>query len=155
LIEGKKINIGMFNGGESVDRPDAIYEPTDNDEFSKQKTNKEVFKNKRSQMYTRLRNRVYNTYMAVKHDRKVFNPDDLISFSSEIDCWEQLRAELCKLPLVDNNNGTIQIMSKKDMIKPPLSIPSPNLADSVMMTMDISVIIKEAEPVIIPTNNKW
>lgn len=154
-LSGKKISVSMFNGGEGVDMPNAIYEPTDNDEFSKQKTNKEVFRNKRSQMYTRLRNRCYNTYMAIKHNRRIIDTADLISFSSEIDCWEQLRAELCKLPLVDNNNGTIQIMSKKDMIKPPLSIPSPNLADSVMMTMDVSAVAKEVEAVIMPTTNKW
>lgn len=136
-LEGKKIQANMFNGGEGVVNPNAIYDPTDNDHFGKQKTNKEVFKNKRSQMYAILRNRVYNTYMAVVHGIRVIDPDELISFSSDIECWTQLRAELCRLPLVDNNNGLIQIMSKKDMIKPPLSIPSPNLADSVMMAMDI------------------
>ena len=138
-LEGKKIQANMFNGGEGVVHPNAIYGPTDNDTFSKQKTNKEVFRNKRSQMYAILRNRVYNTYMAVIHEKRIIDPDELISFSSEIDCWTQLRAELCRLPLVDNNNGMIQIMSKKDMIKPPLSIPSPNLADSVMMTMDVQL----------------
>ena len=135
-LNGKKINAIMFNGGEGVSMPNAIYMPTDNDSFAKQKTNAEVFRNKRSQMYGILRNRVYNTYMAVVHGRKVVDESELISFSSKIDCWTQLRAELSRLPLVDNNNGYIQIMSKKDMIKPPLSIPSPNLADSVMMTMD-------------------
>ena len=150
-LQGKKIQVNMFNGGEGVVNPLGIYDPNENDQFSKQKTNKEVFKNKRSQMYAVLRNRIYNTYMAVKHDRRVIDTEELISFSSDIKCWTQLRAELCKLPLVDNSNGMIQIMSKKDMIKPPLSIPSPNLADSVMMAMDVPFVRQEVKPVAMPT----
>jgi len=152
-LAGKKIQASMFNGGEGVVNPGAIYDPNENDQFSKQKTNKEIFKNKRSQMYAILRNRVYNTYMAVKHNRRNVDNDTLISFSSDIKCWPQLRAELCKLPLVDNNNGMIQVMSKKDMIRPPLSIPSPNLADSVMMSMD-TPLIKNIEPEVITAPRK-
>lgn len=150
-LNGKKIQANMFNGGEGVVNPDGIYDPTDNDSFSKQKTNKEACRNKRTQMYVRVRNRVYNTYMAVKHNKRIVDVEDLISFSSDIECWEQLRSELSRLPLVDNNNGMLQVMSKKDMIKPPLSIPSPNLADSVMMAMDIPAKIVEAEVCIMPT----
>jgi len=37
---------------------------------------------------------------------------------------------------VSNNNGKIQVMSKKDM-KEKLKLPSPNMHDSVVMSLDI------------------
>ncbi len=48
---------------------------------------------------------------------------------------EALRAEVCRIPLKPNANGKIQIMSKVEMQKKPYQLPSPNLADSLMMSM--------------------
>jgi phage terminase large subunit len=63
------------------------------------------------------------------------NPDELISLSSGIEKLDQLRAEVCRIPLKRTNSGKIQIMSKIEMAKKPYEIPSPNMGDSLMMAM--------------------
>lgn len=64
---------------------------------------------------------------------KYINPDELISFSSEIEELQGLRSELCRIPRKFNGAGRIQLMSKPDMKKE--GIDSPNMADAVMMLM--------------------
>jgi hypothetical protein len=59
----------------------------------------------------------------------------MISLSSSIDCLDQLRSEVCRIPLKRSTNGKIQIMSKIEMKKKPYELPSPNLGDSLMMSM--------------------
>ena len=59
----------------------------------------------------------------------------MISLSSSIENLDQLRAEVCRIPLKRNNNGKIQIMSKIEMAKKPYQLPSPNMGDSLMMSM--------------------
>jgi hypothetical protein len=59
----------------------------------------------------------------------------MISLSSDISTLDQLRAEVCRIPLKRNNNGKIQIMSKLEMAKKPYQLPSPNMGDSLMMSM--------------------
>lgn len=130
-LEGKKIEIEAFRGSEGVDNPLSIYES--NSEIKKQKTNKETFTNKRAQYYWMLRDRMYRTYRAIEKGEKVIDPDNLISFSSEIEELSALRAELCRIPRKYNSSGRIQLMSKPDMKK--LEIDSPNMADACMMLM--------------------
>lgn len=125
-LSGKNIEQIMFRGSEGVDHPEAIYEPTN--EGAQGRSNKHSFYNKRSQYYWMLRDRFYNTYKAIK-DGVYINPDDLISISSEIDCIDLLRSELCRIPEKPNGNGKIQIM-RKDQMK----TASPNLSDSIMMS---------------------
>lgn len=52
-----------------------------------------------------------------------------------------LRAEMCKIPREDSRNGKFKIMSKADMMR-LFSIPSPNMSDSVMMSLDIETAQK-------------
>lgn len=129
---GKKIEVEAFRGSEGADNPDQIYQRLDK-EVKDAKTNKETFQNKRAQYYWLLRDRIYRTYLAVVKGEKVFSPDDLISFSSEIAELDELRSEVCSIPRKFNNSGRIQILSKPDMKK--LDIASPNRADVVMMLM--------------------
>jgi phage terminase large subunit len=131
-FQGKKIEIEAFRGSEAPDNPDAIYERL-NTEVVKPKTNKQTFMNKRAQYYWMLRDRMYRTYRAVEGGERVFNPDDLISFSGAIQELQGLRAEICRIPRKYNNSGRIQLMSKPDMLKD--GIESPNMADAVMMLM--------------------
>ena len=128
-FQGKKLQIEAFRGSEGVDDPDKVYDRVEV-EIKNTKTNKETFFNKRAQYYWILRDRMKRTYQAVEQD-KLFDPDLLISFSSNIKELTGLRTELCQIPRKYNNSGTIQLMSKKDMRQ--LDIPSPNLADAVMM----------------------
>lgn len=131
-FNGKKIDVEMFKGSESPDRPDDIYEPAESDTKRNRKTNKETFRNKRAQYCWDLRDRIYKTYQAVKFNR-FSNPDELISFSSSIDNIDLLRSEVCQVPQKYNGRGLIQIMTKKEMRS--LDIDSPNMFDAVMMSL--------------------
>lgn len=131
-LSGKKIDYFMFKGSQEPERPNDDYEPSDSSDSKKRKSNKETFLNRRAQYYWRLRDRFYNTYRAVVKGEYI-DPDSMISLSSDIDCLDQLRAEVCRIPLKRNNNGKIQIMSKLEMSKKPYELPSPNMADALMM----------------------
>lgn len=133
-FDGTRTEFTPFHGAAGVSDPDADYEPVSGEDKAKAKTNKQAFVNRRAQRYWQLRDRVYRTYLAVKHGEKFRAADELISFSSKISCLEQLRAELCRIPRKENGTGRIQIMTKPEMKSK--NIDSPNLADSVMMTME-------------------
>ena len=64
---------------------------------------------------------------------KYINPDELISISSDIKMLTQLKSEVCRIPKKPNGNGFIQIMTKEEMRR--LKIMSPNMADSLMMSL--------------------
>ena len=65
---------------------------------------------------------------------KLYNPDELISFSSDIKLIDKLRSEVCRLPRKHNGNGKFELYTKEEM-KAKFKVNSPNLADSVMMLM--------------------
>ncbi len=131
-FSGKKAEIVMFKGSESPDDPEQVYESTGAESIHTGKLNKHIFRNKRAQYYWRLRDRFYKTFRAVTKGEFI-DPDELISLSSNIDCMDQLRAEVCRIPKKPNPSGLIQIMSKADMVQ--MEIASPNMADSLMMLM--------------------
>lgn len=145
-FEGKKCEVRMFKGSMGVDDPDAIYEPDNS--IQEPKTNQETFKNKRSQYYWRLRDRFFKTYQAVVKKEYV-DPDELISISSEIENIAQLRSEVCRIPLKPNGSGMIQIMPKEEMWK-KYQIPSPNMADCMMMAMEIPEPVASHKPINYP-----
>lgn len=135
-LTGKSIEPHMFRGSEAADNPSALYMPAgEGKKEIKGKTNKDTFFNKRAQYYWYLHDRFYNAYLAVEKGQYI-DPDKMISLSSEIECLDQLRAEVCRIPKKPNGNGKIQIMSKEEMKKKPYELPSPNLADSLMMSLD-------------------
>jgi phage terminase large subunit len=122
-LDGKKMEYHMFKGSESTLGGS-----------QRAKTNRETFFNKRAQMWWTLRDRFEATYRAVEK-KQYINPEELISLSSDIDNIEQLRSEVCRIPLKRSNSGKIQILSKVEMAKKPYSIPSPNMGDALMMSM--------------------
>ena len=132
-LKGQPIKQTLFRGSEGPNNPDALYQRID-DNSAQPVKNKDAFKNKRSQYYIALRDRMYRTYRAVVHG-EYNDPDEMLSFSSQIDDLQSLRSEICRVPEKKNGNGKIQIMSKEDMAK--LEIDSPNKADSVMMSLFI------------------
>lgn len=147
---GKGVQVAMFKGSESPDFSEAIYEPAQGGAMSGQKTIGDTFKNKRAQYYFDLRDRVYRTYRAVEHG-EYQDPDKMISFSSGIDVLRQLRAELCRIPVKPNGSGRFELYTKEEM-KNKFKVKSPNLADSVMMSLrHINVINK---PAYIPRKSK-
>lgn len=133
---GTNIRYHMFRGslsGKGQDNAEQIYMPQYGDEETNPKTYAETFKNNRSQHYTELATRFYNVYRCVIKGEYV-DPDEMISLDSEgIESIAGLRSEICRIPLKQNSNGLIQIMSKKDM--KALKIDSPNESDSCMMSL--------------------
>jgi len=136
-LSGSKMDIQMYRGSESPARPNDGYNQPGDSESSIVKTNKDVFRNRRAQSYIALRDRFFATYRAVVKGEYI-DPDRLISLNPDIKLMDSLRAELCGIPLQPNPSGKLQIMSKPNMKK--LGIPSPNMADAVMMSQ---VEIKE------------
>jgi len=134
-LDGKHCQWEIFRGSNSPDDKDKEYEPIDGSDRAQKKTNGDTFFNKRAQFSIRLANRFKKTYRAVVKGEYI-NPDEMISICSDIPDIPGLRAEVCRIPLKKgNNNGKIQIMTKEEMAKPPLRIPSPNRWDAMKMTM--------------------
>lgn len=131
-LNGKKIEPVMFKGSESPDDPDDLYQGSLNSDFMKERTNRQTFRNKRAQHYMMLRDRFQNTYRAIVKKEYV-DPDTMICISSDIEHLDKLRSEVCSIPLKQTGNGLIQILRKDEMKKRGIS--SPNLADSLMMSM--------------------
>ena len=132
-LRGQLIEQELFRGSAGVDKPNQAYEPiTENSAIPI--TNEDAFKNKRSQYYWILADRMYRTYRAVVKG-EYHDPDKMISFSSKIENIQVLRSEICRIPEKPNGNGKRQIMSKEDMRK--IGIKSPNMADSIMMSLAI------------------
>lgn len=150
ISSGKKVALQMFKGSESVDNPDSMYS-FDNKgvPIRNAARNVDVFRNKRAQYYWSLRDRFYATYRAVTRGEYI-DPDNMISLdSSGIENIDALRSEVCRIPLKDNNNGFIQVMSKIEM--KALKIPSPNMADALMMAFaNTSVIVQNRQNTYIP-----
>ena len=131
-FNGIKCDLRMYKGSNEVEDKRSKYEGLHSlGTKDKPKTNADMFYNKRSQYYTKLAQRFYNTYKAVEGGSYV-DPDSIISISSDIKLLGKLRAEVCRIPRKPNGAGKIQIMSKKEM-KDKHDINSPNMADCLAM----------------------
>ena len=136
---GRPVSIVAFNGGSEPESPNAIYEKIDVDaELKGSLTNKELFQNGRAQRYFNLRNRIYNTYLAVTKGVYI-DPAKMLSISSSIKDMDKLRAEICRIPR-DMGARKFKIKTKSEMLN--LGIASPNMADSVMMCATDVVVNK-------------
>lgn len=135
-FEGTRVKWHMFKGshsGSGQDNADDIYMKESVSPGEDQLTYAETFKNNRAQYYIDLANRFYNTYRVVVKG-EYCDVDQMISLNSEgIENIAGLRSECCRIPRKSNPGGLEQIMNKQDMAK--LQIASPNMSDSVMMTM--------------------
>ena len=147
-FDGIKINTFMYKGSESVYLPEAICEHAEFFDMKGSKKNKDVFRNKRAQNYVALAERCRRTYDAVVNGT-YYDPNELVSFSSDIKCLQKLRSELCRLPLKPNASNTIELYTKQEMKKGILmsdgsrrKIPSPNLGDCAKMSFDNAAIIR-------------
>jgi len=142
-LEGKRTQFKIFKGSEGPEKPEEMYLPNDSLEYAQGRKNKDTFRNKRAQTYWRLRDLIYNSYRAIIKGEYV-DPDDMIFISSKIKCLAQLRSEICRIPKKANGRGMIQIMTKEEMLR--IKIASPNLADSVMMSLDHNIKPKGWDP---------
>lgn len=121
-----------FRGsGEIVDPdaqiPSAVPTPRD----AKERTNKDYFANAKAQAWWNLRIRFQRTYRALQlvaaGEPNPYDPDDLISISSQIPNLGQLLTELSQPTVKQNNAGKLLINKQPDGAR------SPNRGDSVMM----------------------
>lgn len=119
----KRMDVHGFGSADGVDEPDALYK--------EDRSNRDTFKNKRAQYWWLLRDRFEATYRAVVKKEYV-EPEQLISLSPDLPYLKELKSELVKVQRKRGGAGRlIQIESKDDMRK--RGIPSPNLADSLVM----------------------
>ncbi len=136
-LVGKKMDYVEFRGSFKPNDPNKVYQHIEGDSNRKAKTNKQTFRNLKSQQFWRLRDRFHNAHLAMEKFRLgqpfSIDPDELISLSSDIENMAALRAEVCRIPTKPNGQGLIQIMSKPEMAR--LGIASPNMADALMMSL--------------------
>lgn len=130
-FKGKHTVLSQFKGSNTPHLPDALFDAAES--VQQQKSNKESFKNKRAQSYYMLRDRVLRTFNAVEHGI-YSDPDQMISFCSDMTALSQLRTELCRMPTKPNSNGLFELYTK-EVMKNKFKLESPNLGDSVMMLM--------------------
>jgi phage terminase large subunit len=117
----RNIQTYQFHGGERPENPDAAYDG--------HRSNRDAFFNRRAQAYWYLRDRFYKSYQLSQGE--FVDPDECIFLDENLPHLSQLRSEVCRIPRKPNANGKIQLMTKSEMAKPPLSLPSPNLADAL------------------------
>lgn len=110
-----------WNAGKSPLNPDDYF-IEDDDETP---INKNLFKNLKAQGWWQLRLRFERTHKAVTEGME-FDPEDLISISSNINHFNQLIAELSQPTYTLDSAGRIMINKK------PSGTNSPNIADSVV-----------------------
>ena len=163
-FKSTKVQTYMYKGSESVHFPDAMFK-ADNTSLNVkgQKTNKDVFANKKAQNITAFAERVFKTYEAVVLG-KYHNPEELVSFATydqatgvgiKPDMMQKLRAESCKLPLKPSD--AIRFYTKEEMrrgITMPdghkVTIPSPNLLDACVLSFDNASTINIMPKAVIP-----
>jgi len=161
-FNGKKTNIYAYKGSTEIHNPEALFksETAQLTNRSDKLKNKDVLKNKKAQNTIELAERIFRTWEAVV-EGKYHDPDTLISFATynsetkigiKPDMLEKLKAEACKTPIKEG--PTIQFYTKKELrvgiILPDgsrLKIPSPNLFDAVVTSLDKASIISHVKEI--------
>lgn len=111
-----------FDAGAPVENPDDEYQPN--------RTNKDHFENLKAQQWQNVADRLLHTYNAVTKGNK-FDPDMIISISSDCNQLEDLKIELSSPKKDKSKRGLVKVESKDDLKK--RGIPSPNIADAFIM----------------------
>lgn len=155
-FKGKKTHIFAYKGSTKIHDPKAQFksETAHLTNRSESLKNEDVLKNKKAQNIIGIAERIYKTFMAVVHN-KYCDPDELISFASfnkdtgigiKQQMLDKLKAEACKTPLKPGD--TIRFYTKEELrtgIKMPdgnrVTIPSPNLFDAVVVSLDKDCIV--------------
>ncbi|RZI60675.1 MAG: PBSX family phage terminase large subunit [Pseudomonas sp.] len=138
-IANRKIEVQGFGAGDSP-RP-GIYKD--------ERKNEDTFRNLRAQGWWTLRDRFEDTYRALEKGEYI-DPVNLISLSSDIGKLEieSLKAELVRQQRKRSSGSRlIQLVSKEEMRK--LGIPSPNMADALMMSFMLKPPVPKT-PVVVP-----
>lgn len=119
----KPITVGQFRGSESPLFPERKVRGPDGKDLDR--TNEDMFANRKAQAWWALRFRFEQTHRALAGHQ--YNADDIISISSAAPKLPQLISELSQPVYLLNNAGKILVDKQPD------GVPSPNKADAVMM----------------------
>lgn len=157
-FKGKATQIYAYKGSTEIHDPMAIFKSETAMLTNRQDTqlkNKDVLKNKKAQNTINVAEMIFRTYEAVV-EGKYHDPDTLISFATynpetkigiRPEMMEKLKAEACKTPI--KPGPTIQFYTKDELrkgIQMPdgsrIKIPSPNLWDAVVTSLDKASIIE-------------
>lgn len=136
-----EVSVTPFFGGGGVVNADEYF--IDATEESIGITNRKYFSNYKAQAWWSLRERFRKTHQAVVSG-DVVDSDDLISISSDCSFIEELKTELST---PKRKTGS----PKFTVDKAPDDMPSPNLADAVMMALAPIEIEKQASGVLFPS----
>tara|TARA_R110000772_G_scaffold32817_2_gene80144 strand:+ start:1054 stop:2742 length:1689 start_codon:yes stop_codon:yes gene_type:complete len=157
-FKGKSVNIFAYKGSSKIHDPKAQFksETTTLTQRNERLKNEDVLSNKKSQNIINTAERILRTYEAVVLG-KYHDPDTLISFASydketglgiKREMMEKLKAEACKTPVKPGD--TIRFYTKEELRKGILmpdgsrvSIPSPNLFDAVVVSLDKASVIEK------------
>lgn len=121
--------VQYFDAG-AVQNPNDWYQEPDSNTGHPGITNKQRFKNRRSQDYCYFADRLEATHNAVQNGIYT-NPDKLVSISSEVDKLDKFKSELVKIKRVRKNNNFFEVQSKQDAMKD--GNKSPNISDAAKM----------------------
>ena len=150
-FNGKKINVYAYKGSSKIHDPKAQFksETTMLTRRNESLKNEDVLSNKKAQNIINTAERILRTYEAVVLG-KYHDPSTLISFATynpetktgiKPEMMEKLKAEACKTPVKPGD--TIKFYTKEELRKGVLmpdgsrvSIPSPNLWDAVVISLD-------------------
>ena len=123
LKDAGKKNYHKFNAASDVFNPKREYSP--------KITNKQKFENLKAQAWRDVADRLKNTYNAVTKGES-YSASDMISISSELDCIDELKSELCEPHKDYSKRGLDMVESKKD-VKKRLHGKSHDLSDAFIM----------------------
>ena len=123
-----KITFNPFRGSGSVVDPEGnpFQSANEHKDREKGRTNEDFFANAKAQAWWALRRRFQLTYRAVV-EKLPYNPEDIISISSQLPEHRKLLIELSQPTYRQNDNGKILVE------KMPGGARSPNLSDSCMI----------------------
>lgn len=142
-IASSRIEVTSFKGSNSPDP--GIY--------AEDRPNEDVFRNKRAMYWWLLRDRFERTYKAVCKG-EYSDPQHMIFLSSDIKDLSLLKAELVRQQRKRSSGSRlIQLISKDEMRAK--NIPSPNMADALMMSFAISQKKKHTDVVMMPISSHW
>lgn len=131
-----RMRIEAWRGSAGVEDPDGVYLKSDDPKYP-DKTNADAFPNAKAQDWERMRLRFKRTFDAVEKVKAGhlanYDPDDLISLSSECKDLMALKAELSSPRRIFNDNGKITVESKKKLKS--RGIKSPNLAEALVVCL--------------------
>ena len=157
-FSGKKTHIFAYKGSSAIHDPDGEFksETAHLNNKAEKLLNKDVLYNKKAQNTISFAERIYRTYEAVEHG-KYHDPDTLISFATydketgggiTPEMLEKLKAEACKTPIKPSDR--VRFYTKEELRKgivlpdgSRLKIPSPNLLDACIVSLDKDSIISK------------